>query len=766
VRTGRRGTDPVARDERRGRVPRKLVRFAFSHPRLVVSLWALVLTVALIGIPRLRIETTAESVLDRESSAWRFYQHALDDFGGDEVIVVALESLRPFDPDMAAKTKRLSQSFAAIHGVRRVDSLATAPLIIARGGGAVSLDPALGDWNPLRTAGRDARLRDRLDADWLAPNHLVSEDGKVFAINLLIEAGAEERYGQILHDIEHTIHETEAWVSGVPVFRFETNRRTRAELLTFIPATVGLISCLLLLMFGSFRTVAVAVVPGTFASIVALGVMAWTNVAITISTVILPSVLLALGCAYSIHMICAAERAHGTDQGSLAAECESVATAVALSGLTTALGFLGISVVTIEAIREIGVFGALGVLVAVTSALTVCPLVLREWRHRSRIAWIPWRHSIGTVVAGVVTKRGGAIVVTSVVLVGVGALGVQRLNVETDVIEWFEATHPVRVSYEAVREKLSGISPINVVIDAPAGRSVVEPAVVGAIRRFDEFLAGEEEIGKVLSIAGPLIQLHKHMLGRGEEELLRDPDLIEQYLLLLESKEQTRDLLTADRARTNVILRVNNNGSGVLLDVARRAEAWWDKNGEPDFSVRATGIMYEFARAEDAIALGQIRGLAWALAAIATVLLAVWRSVRLAVVALIPNAVPVALVFGIMGWFGIALDAGTVLVGNLALGIAVDDTIHVVNGLEKQRYRGTGFEQGIAEVVAEVGRPLLVTTFVVAGGFLVLGLSGFTFTRHLGLLTASVLVLCLVADGALLPVLYRAAFFGRARRRG
>jgi predicted RND superfamily exporter protein len=163
--------------------------------------------------------------------------------------------------------------------------------------------------------------------------------------------------------------------------------------------------------------------------------------------------------------------------------------------------------------------------------------------------------------------------------------------------------------------------------------------------------------------------------------------------------------------------------------------------------------MYEFARAEDEIARGQIRGLGFALTAIAAILLAVLGSVRLAVIALIPNALPVAVAFGLMGYLGIALDAGTIMLGNLALGIAVDDTFHLAN-----RYHGRIVAkdhplEALRWALDRVLSPVVYTTIVVALGFAVLGLSGLMFTRNLGMLTACVLALCLLANVILLPAL-------------
>jgi predicted RND superfamily exporter protein len=171
------------------------------------------------------------------------------------------------------------------------------------------------------------------------------------------------------------------------------------------------------------------------------------------------------------------------------------------------------------------------------------------------------------------------------------------------------------------------------------------------------------------------------------------------------------------------------------------------------FEAQSTGIMFEFARAEEAIANGQIQGLGLDVAIIFAILVLALRSVRLAVLSLIPNVLPIGLMFGFMGFSGIPLDLGTVFVSNLAVGIAVDETIHVVTAFARLRESGIATEEALRRTMERVVPALFLTTTVIALGFLVLAVSEFRFTRNLGLLTAGVMVLCVASNVTLLPAL-------------
>jgi predicted RND superfamily exporter protein len=595
-------------------------------------------------------------------------------------------------------------------------------------------------------------LRHLVQLDRIAPRTLVSVDERAFAINIVLEPGAERHYDGILADVRSRIETETAWVSGVPVFRMEADSRTRQELLTFVPLTVILVGLLLFLIFRSTRAVVIPLATAGVGCWATAGMMGATGVPITIATVLLPSILLALGCAYSMHLLNAGAGHTGAD---LEDALRPVALPVALSGLTTAVGFIAISSVRIDAIRDIGTYGALGVLVVLASTLTAVPALLKVMpvparTHRLRT----WLEEVAPpAISQLVGKRGAQLgAIWLIALVGMG-VGIGRISIDTDVIRWFPKQDPIRLAYEEIRTRLSGISPMNVVIDAEDGATVSSEAAIRAIDRLVRDLEATAQVGRAISIADPLRQIHGGFTEDPTNPIPSGDSLIEQYLLLLDAKPYTRDLITGDRTSANVMMRIDDNGSDALLRVRDRVDELWSQYGFEGGSARTTGIMYEFARAEDEIARGQLLGLAIAFTAIGVILLAIFGDLKIAVIALIPNAIPIGMAFGLMGLVGVPLDAGTVILGSLALGVAVDDTIHLTDGFVRARAFGDEPEKAVLRSLTRVLPPLAYTTLAVALGFAVLAVSDFTLTRNLGILTSGVMLLCLAADLLLLPVL-------------
>lgn len=722
------------------------------HRGRVFALWGVVAVLAAAGAVSLRIETSTDSVLDRADPLWQRYRDSVDRFGGDEVVVVSLTGEQPWDPAVLGEVARLTAELEASEAIHRVDSIASVPVIRGTPDGGLRLDPALPADGPFDAAGAD-RVRQALEGDRIAPGLLVSLDGRTFSITSLVEDVGADYDAAVLEAIERARPRLPVYVSGGPVFRTQVSQRTRSELGRLVPITCALIALLVAGVVPSLRAVAAPLLAGGLASLVVIGAMGALGVPLTLTGAILPSALLGLGCAYVLHLVSAFSRT-ADEPAARTRELTRLVRPIALSGLTTAIGFAAMALVRIEVVRQIGGFGAFGTLVVTAAALTLAPAVLAGGvGHRVTGVGRWLQRELPRRASALVERRGRALVFGWTIAALCVGIGIGRLEVETDVVLWFLPESAVRSDYEAIRAELAGISPMNVVIESTGSRSVTEPDVVRALAGLCEYLESQPEMGRAISLADPLRQLHGGFVGDASEPLPETRALAEQYLLLLGSVEHVRDLVTPDRSATSVSLRVDDNGSSNLLALAERAEQWWGEHGPGDFAAHTTGIMYEYARSENEIGDGQLRGLLFALSAIAVLLRGVAGSTRLALLALIPNAVPLVLLFGTMGLLGIPLDAATVLIGCIALGIAVDDTIHLVTAFEHERTNGEPPERALELAFARTLPAITLSTAAIALGFAALAASEFTLVRNLGVLTSAVMIACYLADILLLAPL-------------
>ncbi len=727
-----------------GTIVRGISRASIRSPRLVLSLWCLIVALLMAGGLRLEVDSSTSSFLDTGSPEWSVYQRSLASHGGDEFIAVVLAGSGTYGPDELERVRKLQLELERVAGVRRVDSLASVPLIRSGKDGEILLSGAVEDGvpeNPREFAGLAAMIR----ADRIAPGALISRDERVLALNVVLDDDVSGDRTDTVAEIRKA--SGSAWVTGVPVFRTEINKDTLVETATLVPLTCALMAVLFGLSFRSRVGVALPLGIGALASGSSLGVMGWLGTALSLSTMILPSILVALGCAYSMHILAAASRGPARE---LETHVLEVAVPVALSGLTTALGFLAISTTRITAIRELSLFGAFGVLVLTAASLSAAPAaVALSGEVRRRRAVNRSVEALCQFLARLIMGHSRSVKLFWAAVFAVSLVGLSRVTISSNIIEWYSESAPVRAEYTLTREALSGISPVNILVESQSENVATDPEVLRAVYQLGNYLEKRADVGKVLSLADPLLMMRRAMTG-DEDVLPETQDEIQQYLLILDSEDQIRDLVSADQRSLSLMVRVNDNGSKAIAAVADAAEEWWDESGPRGFSATATGIMYEFAREQDAIARTQLSSLSLALFGMGAVLWSVLGSFRNAVLCLVPNLLPIAVAYGGMGYLGLPIDAATACLGSLALGVAVDDTVHVALSIDSVSAKGLG---GLRDALRRVLFPVAVSSVAIAIGFGALAVSEFVLIRNLGALTAVIVVVCWLADLTLLPCL-------------
>lgn len=742
-------------ENRRLSAPQYLAALSWRFPKAVLVAWVSICLAALYGISFLSVDTSTASFLDRSSPEWSVYQRSLMLHGGDEFLVVALEAPSPWHLGTLEDLRRLSSIYEDLPGVRRVDSLATVPLIRSVGD-RLETDPALED----SLLGGDKSLeeyRHLVEADLLAANSLVSGDGRVFAINLLLSEDVDAPRSALVGAVRDSLDGLRARVTGVPVFRTAVNSQTQSELVVFAPITLFLLFLVLYISMQGRIAFLIPVLVGGVSALVAVGGMGALGVSLSLSTTILPSMLLALGCAYSMHVVAISGGA---------SQIVDVAFPVALSGVTTTIGFLAMATVPIDAIRELATFGALGVATGSAAALSLCPALMSFLSVRVAPGDSSFRRvsRLAPSIQRFMSSHRRRVLGAWGLLVAVSLFGLVKLDIETDIIQWFPHGSSIRDDYEVVRSQLSGITPVNILLEPSSDLSPDAHSyrVVEAISALSFELEERKDVGKVLSIADPLRLTRAAFVG--DRELPKDDAEIEQLLLMLSGMNRLDDVLHEDRRSASILLRMNDNSSDQLVGLGEWVQSWWKEHGFVGYRVSTTGIMYEFGRAEEAIAHGQISGLILATLSIGIVLALFLRSVTGTTIAMLVNLVPIGLVFGAMGLLSVPLDAATVCLGSMALGIAVDDTIHLISAYRASIQGGATADVAMRNALDKVMPPLTMTTLAIAIGFAVLAFSSFTLIGNLGIVTSITVCICLLADLTLLPaLLLERAYWGVER---
>lgn len=726
---------------------RRMTISSYRRPRATLAIWLGYLATALGLGTQLSIETSISSLLNTSSPTWETYQRAIERHGSDEFVTVLLPTGPGFEQQLASATKRLE----AISGVGRVDSLASVALIRRAEDGSVDLRPAIDKSAPIAL---DTQTRGLISRDLIAPDVLMSREGDFVALNVVLDENVTSDRDAVVSELRTALPDSVARLSGVPIFRTRINQDTQQESASLLPYTALLIAGIVLVATRSIFATCLPLSVGLIGSGSVVGALAVTGTPLSLSTLILPTVLLALGCAYSMHFITVA---WSTSSSRLLEErLGETAIPVSISGLTTSIGFLSISGSQIGTIRELGLFGAFGVIVVTLVCITALPAALSFRRPPSRP--LPVLRALGAPsarwISSACLRRSSRVVLFWIVICAISLAGATSLKVSTNIVDWYPEESTIRSDYEVIRESLSGITPVSVLLESSEGRLVTEPDMLAAIDALSQALEARRDVGRALSVSHPLRSMEAAFNG-ASPTLPSTLDEAEQYLLLLDSEEAVWDLVSRDRLSARVMMRMDENASDVILGLSDWINEWWRANGPEDFEVSTTGIMFEFARTNQAIVGTQVSSLIGAIGGLSIVLFALTGTIRQTVVALVPNLVPLWIAYGALGLFSVPLDAGIACLGSLALGIAIDDTVHIVSRFAQERKGGADLEKSFEASLSATLPALFLSTVCIVAGFSVLGFSELGLVRNLGSVTASVVALCWAADVSLLPSLLK-----------
>ncbi|HPC81786.1 MAG TPA: MMPL family transporter [Thermoanaerobaculaceae bacterium] len=688
---------------------------------------------------RVVVDNRLERWVGRDGAEAQHHEAFRRTFGSDEFVLVAISGPL-FEPAALDLAVRCLGSLEAIPGVVRVQGLP-----------AVYRD---------RFGGEDPEeLRREMTSTPFYFDFLLSRDVRV--AGLLVEVNpdtAPQARRALVAAVRRAVAPLEkagfrVGLVGSTVLIAALDELSEREARRSFPLAVLGSLAVLAVLLRSVRAMAVAAAASGLAVVLTLGLVAGLGGTLSMLTAVLPALLWVLGLSYSVHILHRSMLHRRTLPVAEAVErgLEEAARGVAFSALTTAGGFASLGVASLRPVRELGVIGAAGIAVALLVSLTVTPLL-------ARLVVLPPRHD----AAARPHRRGvlGAIGRPWTVLAAAGGLAalavasLPAIRLESNPLSFLPAHHAVARDYAWVGRELTGFYTAEVVVRTPAGWT--EPAAWPVL---DELAAGLANSPIVARVVTPLDLLRK--LNQWDQGL--DPAA---YRLPARREDADRlvggldpvgravlhTLVSADgrEVRLSVVVRDMDEGKFLALvaEARRRLEAL-----PAPFTGVVTGQVLRLVDAQQDLVATQLRSLALATLA---VFLAVWaglRSWRLTLVAVPPNLVPVATTFGAMAWLRIPLDAATVMVASVSLGIAVDNTIHILLAYRRQRAAGLAAPDAAAAALGQVGPAVSDATLAACTGFGALCVSSFVPIRYFGLLALVMMSVALACHLRLTPAL-------------
>jgi hypothetical protein len=524
------------------------------------------------------------------------------------------------------------------------------------------------------------------------------------------------------------------------------------------------LAVLLALLFACLRNLTWAVFPVLNAVIAVCwtgGAMAWLGLPVTPLNYMLPALVLVIGATYDVHVIheFRNRRSDGaTPRQAVEQTARQLSLTLLLTSGTTILGFASTAISPVPVLRDFGAVAMIALSARLVVSLLFLPVCFRYagslLRSGEDQAMGRWSDRLINLLDRTLYRRTGLVLASIVVLCLVAVLCATRIVVNNSFRAFFRKDSPVSSQHDRLTARLPGLQILNLTLHAAPG-TFAEPRALGEVDRIARFLRQQPGVDSVLSIADIVMHINSQVQGDvpGQPSLPASATAVRQLLFFSHPAEYNR-LLTPDHASVNLVIRCHLDHSRDLVALADGIRAAMDAHQFGPQVYNLTGRSLLFAMGADAISWAQISSLGGMLASLFVIVWILFLSWRCGVLVVIANMVPVLAVFGVMGLAGIALNVGTCMVAAITLGIAVDDTLHLLVRFNREARRLKDERQGMRSAMRQELFPIMAISIALGAGFAVLGFSSFQPVREFGLLSAAVMLVALVTELVITPVLF------------
>lgn len=707
--------------------------------RLLLGLVAAGTLALAVPAARLRVSLHNEAMHSTDNPVREAYARFEATFGSDRSLLVAIETEDPLAAGSLERIDLLTRRLAALPGVTAVRSLTneSVPRVL---GPAVLPERVAGNGPSWR---RPEEIRSRFEAHPWLKGRLISADGR--ATSIVVETGPEaDPTGIRAAALAAGVPGFAIRVAGLGLVEADMARAIRHDQLWLVPTLFAVFALLLGLLLRSWKGVLLPMGVVLLTLIWTLGLYALAGHELNTVTALLSPVVAILSIEVAVHLLKAHDEARAAGHAPAQAASEILRhlfVPCVLTTLTTIIGFSSLFFTTIPAIRLFAVFASLGVLFAFLLSMIVVPAALLRWPGRGRTSTSSWTPPAALL------RHPGLTLAGALALAGLALLGLPRLVVDTNLLRILRPSAPAVAAAEFVDARLTGANALEVLLRRRDGGPFEQPEDWATARAVETFLRARPEVTHVFS---PLDVLDSIARQRRTDALA--PAELSRGLALL--RPSMSSYLSPDGSSVRVTARVRSVGTTAAealvsdLRAATSSRAAWE--------IEPTGLFALTAFDSNGLVANQLKSLGLALLLILIFIGIQFRSPTLGLLAALVNLLPIAAVYGIMGWLGIRLSTATAMISSVMLGLIVDSTILFV----ARRRREASIEATLRGTAAPIGASALILTTGFATGCL----GSFPPTIHFSFLSALTLGLSALSALAVLPACLRLLERRRVRR--
>lgn len=574
--------------------------------------------------------------------------------------------------------------------------------------------------------------------------------------------------------------------SGMPVVYVRAVDYIHMDFMTLVPLVMLIVMLVFYFNFRSLRGVWLPLVCLGMAEAWVLGLMGYLGFRITIMGSSLPTLMIAIGSSYAIHILnqyyndfeIISER--GKKEG-LFLSMTHISLTVLLTGLTTFIAFVTLCTSQLSAVREWGIFCGTGALFAVFISSAMIPAALSMLPHKYPKALGSRRAKAGlrgltftdkllrlfTKCAVVHYKK---VVFITIIFIILSIAGLIQLKVDTAYVSYFKKDSSVRQGVNAIGEKFGGGWGFDIIIDSGQPGGAKSPEFLNFMESFRKWLVAEENadlhIGRTDAFSDIIKTMHMAMNDDNPESYAIPANAMDiaDYLEIYAGDDEDSDgrfdefepFVDIDYQTCDLLARLCRKegqlvGTSKVKQIVKKIKTYLDAHIPEGASFQITGFPVMEVQVSHYLVMGQLQTLVLSFIIVDVISILLFQHLSAGLLALIPMGIAVLINFGIMGWFRIALDMSTSVIAAVTIGIGIDDTIHFMNNFRHNRVRGYSIDESIERTLAVAGKAIIFTSLALIFGFLVFLLSRFIPMNLLGTLLSITMVATTLGALVVLP---------------
>ena len=733
------------------------------------------------GVTRLEIDTSFNSLIPADEPEKLAYQRAMDQFGSDNKTIIYIRDKQLWTADKLTRLDGLVRALKDIKHVYRVNSLFN--LRIIEGKRDQNNKPQISSKLVLDGVPADdieaEQARLRAGSNPLYTGNLFSEDGTVTAIIVTVQdlEDSEDFSIDVYNKLETLIgpqrpYFEQVFQVGPPRINAELQQSLTADFKLLGPLSAIVLVGSILFFMRSMLAAMIPLVTSVLAIIWTFGLMGWLGIPINILSVMIPSLIIVIGSTEDTHMMSAffGRLSEQTEnQGSVTVSQKNQAIRymakhtglpMLLTVLTTFLGFASNLFGNIVLIQHFAIASTLAILFNGVITILVVPVMLAKFGKnigRGTGSSELYGNNLPDQIIRVfrITQDRFPNVVLSITLVLCVFFTYQasHLYVTNDPLSYFPDDKPLIQETHTIHEDLAGIKVFFIALEAENDKAFLEPENLRKINKIQNFLAKQAVFDTTLSVVDHLKYVNGQFQGEfSANKIPPTRQLVAQYLMFFHRSE-LESYISHDYRRANIVVRHNISDSHTLNDYVDELKDFANNISGDGITARVVGQNLLVNRAAEELMISQIKALVLLLALIFVLMSIMFTSLKGGAIAMIPSVIPIILMFGIMGLLGIPLNPGTAMIAVIAVGIAIDGTIHLLAHYNELCRATSDYEGAVHQAVKEVAAPLIISSVALSLGFGILLLSNFTIVAQFGALGAFTMLISIFANLLITPII-------------